>query len=482
MNHLSIKEKILANIAFNQMVPMSAIMSLHPSERYIYRELQKLEADNLVKVKKLKIRKGNRYWRETFYLISMSGAELLSKCKQLWSTEIPVDILKKASTYGGEHNPYARLRKRAQIAEAKLMSTAAGAITDIFFSQISREEIQEFHKLVNGDDEELTLEEISGLDELEGLEASEAGSTPEDDDIVEIDLDDDSESNPISDSTEDEPSEEGSKTYVNVFREYLVEDLRQDQIELSRSVNSGEELRFFGTSQVKMKVLSNISGDIYVRDYDKCMFNGIVESQFKSVLMYSSYTIGFGWKMWNVRQDLRVADLWCRSYSICKSFRPSLQFETHDGCFLFKNVRQFIDYYSDAAKVRRDGTVLGQGFKHFYGVPRNHTGVCHLNFILTNPEEIWNEKVKNRLAMTDGMIAEKNWHPNTFELLANDGWNETYFMIGTHLDVRKIQLAKKIADVNDNRRFGVICFQWQEEYYKRLFPEWKIKIISMDEN
>ena len=51
-------------------------------------------------------------------------------------------------------------------------------------------------------------------------------------------------------------------------------------------------------------------------------------------------------------------------------------------------------------------------------------------------------------------------------------------MIGVKMDLIKIFSMESVADKNPDQTFGVICYDWQVEYYEQMDIELRITSIN----
>ena len=271
-----------------------------------------------------------------------------------------------------------------------------------------------------------------------------------------------------------------NKSFVSVLKQ-LSQDEDKDIGRIIIGNNRADsDIMFHNNREVKDIVESETKRTReQMMGYQRCLFNGIIGSQFKTVLMYSSYNVGFSWGKWDIQEDVKLGKLWSESGVQKKTYEQIVDDELLWGMFFVKNKRQFVQYYRDDAGRRSKETNFGWGFKNFYAVPKSKTGAKQLRFLMQTDDDKYNRGVAN------GLIADMGYSINTgvaeserrlFPVKDKYG-NRTY--IGIQMDVREIQMLERWLNGRSSSMMNIVCFEWQREYYEELFEKCRTTIIPM---
>ncbi len=269
------------------------------------------------------------------------------------------------------------------------------------------------------------------------------------------------------------------RSYVSVVKRYLEEYEEELGRIIIGSPESSPDIAFRNNREIKNIVEEESSkSNRQVMGFQRCLFNGIIDSQSKSVLMYSPYSVGFRWGKWEIQEDVRIGKLWSSSGGMKSTYNKIADDELRWGMFFVKNKRQFGQYYRDDAKRRAKGTVLGYGFKHFYAVPKSNDGAKLIRFLMLTEDGKYNLGVANGL-ISNGQFSINENSVSEFERkmfpIIDGGGNPTF--IGIQMDVRKMQEIENWKNAMGNKVINVACFDWQMEYYNEIFDNLRITVI-----
>lgn len=446
---MKLKEWVLYEALRYQTVPKEAISSGFKSNVYFSRAINSLMSDGLLKEKIYKVRKGTRTWTTRYYLITKKGMSYLCEHSKVeWLNDISEQEILSACTVGS-NTASSQMKKNIQIAESAIMSELAGAET----AEIRKPRKIEFKK--DG-----------------AMFVFDDGDFDDDD----------------SDAESKKESGKQQKRFIDIAYESLLRNEKktqgQERIEYRKNYRpeSVAYIRYVDSRQAKELLAPNDMAVEHLRDYDRCAFNGVLDSQFKSVFIFSPYDIGFKWNYWATNVDSRLGTLWAK----LNAFRrpeydpPITVLEKADGAFMIKNRRHFVQVYTDEAKVRSETTKLGSGFRRFYCIPKTSEGVAQLRYLMLTDDDEYNNAIVNNICRGDGYRKNVEWQKDLFPII--DG-QDTYIAIGTQLDIRKMQLMEAVKEnVKERLRMGIICFAWQAEYYEAIFPDAKIITVTAPEN
>lgn len=205
-------------------------------------------------------------------------------------------------------------------------------------------------------------------------------------------------------------------------------------------------------------------------EYHAGRYTGILESPLKTVLMYAGNRAGMNWTKWTLKSELPVYHAYANKFSHYHNIKAT---ENH-GVMLVENARLFADLYLDGKKKRR-GEEFAEGFSSFVIIPVNRTGTEQLNaYMFTDMEQYETELVE--LALNSGVYKKnETGHTELFPLMDNKG---TPMCIGTIIDAVRINRIRKLREVT-MFEYGIICYEWQIDYYSRVLPEAKFMTIEI---
>lgn len=256
------------------------------------------------------------------------------------------------------------------------------------------------------------------------------------------------------------------KAEANVFMELVYNAALQTADDcFMESGPTQEDYENFPIQYTDIQEVKNIlfgSDPTQQLDYSRCSFCGIADSRYSSFLVYSAHDVGMKWLPWINSTELKLFRQWF-SRNGRDRFKP--------GAFLLvKNLQQFYSLYNDTAGVRteKQKTVqLGNGLSSFHVVPVDSTGVKHLTRLMLNdPAETRKEIIREAIERAEFLPSDRG-EDDVFPLI--DTYN-LYTAIGTDLDIRQMQKIEAVLEFTGISQFAVICYDWQQDYWFKLFP------------
>ena len=245
-------------------------------------------------------------------------------------------------------------------------------------------------------------------------------------------------------------------------------DLRFDRLGLNLNDTSFlSSPNFIFTDSIRAKyMVAEYRGKADINDYRRAEFTGILDTHFKSVLVYTAPSFGLRWREWSLYADRTVYTLWKQSHALADT--KALYQDKDIGLIFIKNAKEFEDLYKDKCGMRSKGDYLGKGFQKFYAVPITYTGARHLRWLMNTDDKDQEEKLK-QIAVEKGqfkyLTASTIAEMQLFSLMKNG----TRWTIGIYMDFVKVQSLMSYMEAKPGQ-YGIICFEWQKEYYKRLWP------------
>lgn len=141
------------------------------------------------------------------------------------------------------------------------------------------------------------------------------------------------------------------------------------------------------------------------------------------------------------------------------------------GMLLVYNEKNFGDIINNKFGLRADGTVIGGRFTHFHFVPLSKTGAYLANWLVTYKAKERQEYIASRAYDLCGAVPNRGEYWQIFRLVAGD----TLIFDGVEMTARLIFNAVKYiasaAAFGKPIKFKVFCFQWQESFYRKVWPD-----------
>ena len=112
------------------------------------------------------------------------------------------------------------------------------------------------------------------------------------------------------------------------------------------------------------------------------------------------------------------------------------------------------------------GERLNESFRRLYLLPICRESMYSLDDILTYQDEL-NERVVAELIKRDTLFKENK--DSDFELM----YNNCEAFVGIDMDIVKLQNVydEIVSELNRDKTYVVVCYEWQKEYYERLMPD-----------
>ena len=455
---MTLYNKILMNCFTNLFVPRDCLVALNPSIRYSERTIKDaLERKHLKETYLLSTRGSQK---STVRLMSITPAGInYLVCKSDisdWISAIEPSMTKRACVLHREDYVASRIKRMALISEANVLAVAAGAVSPLLIhrnddmsdvlpqaqpvkhisdmsdtnllsnSKIKTKVIRDEHELDYPPQNDLAIQ--TGLSYMEIIERAIGPDKT------------------IAFQNMCNPLEDGKR-----------EIIRFTDIRRVRAIAAGE------------KNLISKGGD-----YERCKTNGILDSKYKSVLLYGSHEVGISWNKWQIDKDVQLLLWWIVNRGYFKYGHKSY-LPPQYGLLFVKNSRHFSLLFNDRAKrlIVKD-TYLGQGLDKLYIVPKTYEGIQYLRAIMTCDDDDLTEKVIETMVSKDFSRNEKG-NTKLWPLTSNTGMKVA---VGVQMDAVQMQfISEEINNSKGQSYFGVICLPWQKPYYEAAIPE--LKIISL---
>ena len=259
-----------------------------------------------------------------------------------------------------------------------------------------------------------------------------------------------------------------ARTYTlrDFYRDYLADG----SLPVSTPFENEHEFRdddymvFYERSAVKAK-LSQESERGDIKDFQSGRYTGILESHFKTVMMYVAPMYTMPWSRWLVNAELNAYRMWGRTYSITDIRRQSENLTM--AAVIVNNARDFAYHFHGSKRRKEKGEVFGGAFAYVYVIPNDHTGIRFLNWLMQiDDKDIQREMAE--MAVRTGEFKENDTLSAAQFVLRSQTGIETCVLLT--MDAKQIMPVRYYADSQRESEFQVICFDWQVDYLKRVLP------------
>lgn len=196
-------------------------------------------------------------------------------------------------------------------------------------------------------------------------------------------------------------------------------------------------------------------------------YTGILVTQDKPWLIYHAKHGGVSWIEKFENNDIRV--LW-KFDKMCAP-QSTLPAGEAYGMMVVYNEKNFGDIINNKFSLRTQGTAVGGRFTHFHFVPLSKVGAYLANWLVTYKAKERQEYIASRAYDLCGAVPNNGLYWQGFRLKAGD----TYIFDGSEMEAgqifRAIKYLETAASSGTPIQFKVLCFQWQESFYRKVWPD-----------
>ena len=395
-----------------------------------------LKASENRHIKKIIYKENKKKYRRQSSAYQITKQGLLYLCKNgegTWLEKISAQDLKSIQFMrGGEYSP-ARKHNIVARATAATMALAAGADISI---------------------ETFTHSYASGIGSLDDFESEWEGiSFDAEDNIIEC-----------------EPQESENILLWNDFMKMSMTQEEYLSLRLFQNVHSQtspDYISFYDNNYIKEKV-AEINTHLDQSAFKRGRYKGVIDSHFKTVLLFVAPMFGMTWTQWVSREELNALIQWQINFSIAD---PQLHRENGNaGAIIVNDPKQFHDLYLDLyGAMRSEHETFGGQFDHFYVISNDRNGANHLHKIMMDDDAEVVGLIMN------GAVENGGYHENLkksmadFELRDSVSGMET--SIGILFDAKRLNRIIGRAKTFPEVPFKIICKPWQLPYYQGVVPD-----------
>lgn len=464
LSGLQLYERILYCLAIFNFLTVSSLKTLYKYPKAIYREIargikeghitvynvtitytekSKAETDEIELASKKKKRKGKgkraKYRGIQFrvkykgYCITEQGLQYLKKIKTerltertRWVKEIPdaKKILRSGRVMVKSNNRFARY---VRISAASQMAFMAGMTVAPLFAEYTMQEEQEPE--TNFFDDDINIEITEGEDEE--TEWNEGAADQE---------------------------REGS--YLGDIILTALNNLGGEQNENGvMLLNEESSVKYENVLDVKRKLKGEFSNQT---DYIGSRISGIIQSPLKSANVYVGNKRGFNWGTVNLAKDIEALRIYCDHFGTYDNLRIG----DYHGIMLVESSKSFEDLYFDTKKKnRKEKKKFGDGYQTMAVFPISNTGVHQLHEYMELNVKVFEEELARAYVENGACEYNQKGSKDVFPLVMSDGTKVTLCPYIDAVKCRKIE-----SSIHPREKFAIICYEWQSDYYSRIFP------------
>ena len=270
------------------------------------------------------------------------------------------------------------------------------------------------------------------------------------------------------DSTEEE--EENSKPqerlpFSTFLKETLTErDLSKIGLYKATEKNKGK-LEFHSASFIK-----TVSGDANSfsssADFLKGRYGGVIDSTKKSVFLFAAPMFGMPWSKWLTQKEWTTYELWKKTHALAST--EQLRKTGSCSAIIVDNSTQFKNLYTDVDDaMRSEAEEFGGDFDYCYIIPQDKFGTQHLAWLMEHDDQELTETITESAISSGAYFKNVSVFSKYFPLMDENG---TDTALGFLFDAKALLRIEGMARRNEKINFALLCYPWQENYYRAVLP------------
>ncbi len=284
----------------------------------------------------------------------------------------------------------------------------------------------------------------------------------------------------------------GKRTYQSLIKDAITEWHRADPEgwkKYNEEMRNIFSRRFVSPLSVKAVLADRLREDrTSLQDINRVRFDGLIQSKRKTVLMYCCHEPNLTWPHDAAFVERQLIDKW--QMYLRPEYREKCDMK-HYGALLVQNPRSFKNIFCDQNHARKKRNSLGECFESLYIVPLTYEGLTELNTIVYHSLEYEVNERKQYILREDfnsdvRFRENKDYQSDVLLFVGTDKktGEECYYALGTWMDVNQMHRIEQIAAMQKKakpgteKKIGVLCFEWQSDYYRYLDGD--IGILATD--
>lgn len=453
-----------------------ALLVITKDQSSVYQAIDKAVRAKHIKEYSVTIKVNNRNHKLTYFGITKHGVNYLSRIdsklpeEMSWVQAIPWQ--EKNIDLFGSSRMSARTYRHLRTSVANVFFGAAGAETFPLFVKPPTQDDDDIDDPaeveIQTEDFELTpfansdfiypeSDGWEGTPELDPTELSEAILLPE-------------QRKEVADHEFAKPPEKSQRVPLGLILEELFKTFEGTEQNFNGAIkNPGSEIKFYHSRKLSQMFAEkqhqpSVKNTIWGRE------TGIVESPLKTVLVYTGDKRGMSWSNFHMEIERREYNQFgsvSTYHNVDKMSTPAI--------LLVENPKMFKDLYDDT-KGKRRKEPFGNKLGSLLIIPDNRDGVGNAYQYLTTNTDDLNSKIINDAIQSGAFIKRVGRYDRVYPLKTVNGIN---MAIGVYIDGIQIRMMQE-ANENLKEPYGVICYGWQSEYYKRVLKDVEIIVIESE--
>lgn len=411
---MTVYQKILYYIATKNLVPKSVLMILCNSPATVYRGISRGIERGYIIEKSIRVSSGNKHYKEDFLMITNSGLDFLCSLnlKELyWMNDIP---FQKENPRVVDSNILGsvKVRRYLNVVASSIVAEEMGAnVSPMFFDEGNSD-----YPLVR---DVLKKAYSNNTMMIDGnVQKSNANDSQEHDDI----------------------------------------DCKG---KLGCAQNKNAASLLFCTSKEIKRIVTATGSDSIGLDVRRGKYTGLIECKNYVYTMYSTLKGKFEFSNDEAKQGRIAFDKYTHNRENCAKHR------VRKAVLILPSSKEFkASFFDGSINARKDmiDCYIRSGIDEFCVFPISSDGISSLKAYIQG--DIIEEEIKDA-AVGSGQYTENNrkYSNELFPIVSNE---EVPIMIGISMDILKLFSLESIANKHPNETFGVICYDWQVEYYDKI--------------
>lgn len=226
---------------------------------------------------------------------------------------------------------------------------------------------------------------------------------------------------------------------------------------------------FHNSFEIK-QVLAQGSGRY--SDFRGGRYTGILESETRSVLVYVGSKGGMAWSTVATKPEFSALHTYSAKFSRYRNLPAG---ENH-GVMFVDNARLFAALYLDE-KAKRRSEAFAEGFNSLFIFPISRIGNDSLLEYMDADDRRFEAAFISEAVASGIYELNHEGYTSLFPLRNQQG---IPMAIGVFLDAVKLNRMRKIYG-KTNVPYGIICYGWQIDFYRRVAPEAVYMTIDREE-
>lgn len=228
-------------------------------------------------------------------------------------------------------------------------------------------------------------------------------------------------------------------------------------------IKENYNLKFVNSTEIKNSLARDSGNYSMAYDFIRCRYTGFLQSRYKSLAIYVGSPAGLSWQRKFFKKEVSSHSL----YSNKVSENSLVKYNDNRAVLLVTNAKMFADIYLDKNEKRAPNEKLGEGFTHFFAVPINENGKKLLSHLIEQNADTQKENIIREAIESNFYQANTEYDEELFPLKNKTG---TLIFLGVEMDIIQMLRLGVVMTKFPQNKYGILCFPWQTDYYKRIFP------------